>query len=186
MMDDIHAELADLRARVERLEQRAKAYKEGEHPLAERVEAKFEQASEEARRFPIGEVRALSYFRFSRPGDDEYGRLLDEKTIGLDALLALSSDEAAHSMAGMAHPIRLEIYKALLTGSKDSASLLEAAGLNTTGQLYHHLREMEEVGLVVRYGRNRWGQANLQAFALALVAAQQLMRWRGEGREGRG
>jgi len=185
MTDDLRAELADLRSRVERLEERGSRFKEADHPLAQRVEQQFEQASEEARRFPIGEVRAMSYFRLSRPDDNEYGRLMDDNTTGFDALLALSSDEAARSMAGLAHPVRLEIYKALLTGSKDSAALIEAAGLNTTGQLYHHLREMEEVGLVVRYGRNRWGQANLQAFALALVAAQQLMRWRGEGREGR-
>jgi hypothetical protein len=41
---------------------------------------------------------------------------------------------------------------------------------------------MEEVGLVVRRGRNLWAGVNLHAFALALVVGQYLMYWRGEGK----
>lgn len=44
---------------------------------------------------------------------------------------------------------------------------------------------MEEVGLVVRRGRNLWTTANLEAFALAMVVGQYLMHRRGEGKEAR-
>jgi DNA-binding transcriptional ArsR family regulator len=178
--NDLRAELADLRDRVARLEQRAAAHQEEEHPLAAPVEEAFAKADEAAKRYPIGQLRVEQYFRIHRPHENEYGRFVDGHTVGFDALLALPPDAVARSLAGLAHPARLAIYKALLTGSKDAPTLLEAAGLNTTGQLYHHLREMEEVGLVVRRGRNLWAHANLHAYALALAVGQILIQWRGE------
>jgi DNA-binding transcriptional ArsR family regulator len=183
--DDLHTQIADLRQRVARLEDRAFPPDERTNPLSAAAEEQFATAPEAARRYPIGQVRALSYFRIHRPSDDEYGKYVNDHTAGFDALLALPADAIAKSLAGLAHPARIAIYKALLTGSKDSASLLDAAGLNTTGQLYHHLREMEDVGLVVRRGRNLWTTANLEAFALALLVGQYLMNWRGEGKEAR-
>jgi DNA-binding transcriptional ArsR family regulator len=181
--DDLRTELTDVRERLARLEARAFPPDEKPNPLAEVVDEDFAKTPEEERRYPIGLVRALSYFRIHRPSDDEYAKSASDRTIGFDVLLALPADAVAGSLAGLAHPARIAIYKALLTGSKDSTSLLEVAGLNTTGQLYHHLREMEDVGLVVRRGRNLWASANLEAFAIALVAAQYLMHWRGEGKE---
>ncbi|HEX2034804.1 MAG TPA: helix-turn-helix domain-containing protein [Chloroflexota bacterium] len=183
---EVRAELAALRERVARLEAEAvgresRPPEEG-NPLAQQVEAAYEAASEEARRYPIGSVRLLAYFRLARPHQNEYARIAEDVTAGFDTLLKLPSEGIARSLAGLAHPVRLELYKALLTGAQDSAALMEAAGLNTSGQLYHHLREMEEVGLVVRRGRNLWANVNLQAFAFALQVGKELMLWRGEGR----
>ena len=187
---DVDAELEALRDRVARLEQRLDveqaAHPEGEHPLAARVEEAFASADEDAKRYPVGTVRVEQYFRVHRPHENEYGRFVNGHTVDFDALLGLPLDGVARSLSGLAHPARLAIYKALLTGSKDAASLIEVAGLNTKGQLYHHLREMEEVGLVVRRGRNVWSQANLHAYALALVVGQTLMKWRGESAQGGG
>ena len=178
------AEIAALKERVGRLEERLAvrqaAHQEEEHPLAAPVEAAFAKADDDAKRYPIGRLRVEQYFRIHRPHENEYGRFVDGHTVDFDALLKLPADAVARSLSGLAHPARLAIYRALLTGSKDSATLIEAAGLNTTGQLYHHLREMEEVGLVVRRGRNLWAHTNLHAYALALVVGQTLMQWRGD------
>ena len=149
-----------------------------DNPFQAEVEQRFKALPAEARQRPIGKIRGITYFRY----DSGVGR--GALTTDLDELLALPETAAAHSLAGLAHPVRIKLYRALLERSQhglDSAGLMTAAGLNTTGQLYHHLREMEEVGLVMRRGRNLWAAHNLFCFAFAMVAAQGLMRSRGEG-----
>jgi hypothetical protein len=182
-MADIAAELAELRERVARLEEAQAPVsvtpEKRRNPLVKVVDERFAQLPEEARRRPTGSIQYWFYFR------SQHSQFLGDETEDFDALLARSSDALARGLAGLAHPARIEIFKALLAGKKDSASLLKAAGLNTSGQLYHHLREMEEVGLVVRHGRNLWALENLHAFALALVVGKALMDWRGEDPEGR-
>jgi DNA-binding transcriptional ArsR family regulator len=181
--DDLHGEIADLRERLTRLEERLTPVgmtpEKQRNPLAKEVDEHFAALDAAARTRPIGKIKAWFYFR------SEHSQFLGDEEEELAALLALPSDALAGSLAGLAHPARIEIFKALLDGKKDSNSLLKAAGLNTTGQLYHHLREMEEVGLVVRHGRNLWALENLHAFALAMVVGKALMDWRGEGKAGR-
>ncbi len=174
--DDLRTEVAELRERLTRLEDRAFPPGESSTDLDKVVNERFDQLPPEARKRPIGQIRATFYFRA------ESSQLRGDPDANFDELLALPSDSLAKSFAGLSHPARIEIFKALLDGKKDSNSLLKAAGLNTTGQLYHHLREMEEVGLVVRHGRNLWALENLHAFAMGLLAAKALMDWRGEGK----
>jgi DNA-binding transcriptional ArsR family regulator len=182
----IRGELEQLKARVAALEKGIEGRRTapaGEHsgernPFKEEVDARFAELPEAARRRPIGKIGGTHYFRVG------HGVYSGSATVYLDALLGLPSEALARSLAGLAHPARIEIYKALLERmekGQDAASLLAAAGLNTTGQLYHHLREMEEVGLVVRRGRNLWAAENSFWFALAMTAARGLMTWRGEG-----
>jgi hypothetical protein len=71
------------------------------------------------------------------------------------------------------------LYKALLTGRKESSELLEIANLNTTGQLYHHLQAMADVGLVSRRSRNLWECQNQVAFLHLIAAGQWLSDWTG-------
>jgi hypothetical protein len=181
----VRAELADLKARVAELERRLGEPRtatgerdEESNPFKKEVDARFAELPDAARRRPIGGVRGTHYFRVA------HGVYSGSATTDLDNLLGLPAEALARSLAGLAHPVRIAIYRALLEGmehGRDSANLLAAAGLNTTGQLYHHLREMEEVGLVVRRGRNLWAAENLFWFALAMTAAKGLMNWRGEG-----
>lgn len=181
--EDLLRAVADLRERVARLEAGGTTTsvtpEKQSNPLVQEVDERFDERPEEARKRTIGRLQCRFYFRSA------HSQYQGDESTDFEALLTQPSDAIARSLAGLAHPARIEIFKALLDGKKDSVSLLKAAGLNTTGQLYHHLREMEEVGLVVRHGRNLWALENLHAFALAMVVGKALMEWRGEGKEGR-
>ena len=101
-------------------------------------------------------------------------------SVTLEKLMGASVDSLAKSIGGLAHPVRIKLFKALLEGPQESSVLLEVAGLNTTGQLYHHLQAMADVGLVERRSRNHWAPQNLGAFAMLMGAGRILSDWRGE------
>jgi len=142
-------------------------------PLAELVDRRQALRPEDERGAPIGQLRLLGHLRV---GGAQSGF---DSSYALEQLLTVPSDRAARAFAGLAHPVRIDIYKQLLAGPQDSQTLLHAAGLNTTGQLYHHLREMEAVGLIERRGRNLWAQCHLNQVAVALAAAADLAGWPG-------
>lgn len=73
-----------------------------------------------------------------------------------DAVFALPADGAMRVLAALSSAPRLALYRAALAGPVTSAELMAAAGLNTTGQLYHHLRELVGVGLMVQGGRDHY------------------------------
>jgi hypothetical protein len=51
-------------------------------------------------------------------------------------------------ISGVAHPVRLQLLQALLSGAQTKAALEQLEGIGTTGQLYHHLKALEEGGWV--------------------------------------
>jgi DNA gyrase subunit B len=59
-------------------------------------------------------------------------------------------------LAALASMPRLALYRAALEHPVTSGELMLAANLNTTGQLYHHLRELIGAGLLVQEGRDRY------------------------------
>lgn len=52
----------------------------------------------------------------------------------------------AESLAALAHPLRLELLRAVLNGKSSSQELQHLADVGTTGQLYHHLKELQSAG----------------------------------------
>jgi DNA-binding transcriptional ArsR family regulator len=58
-------------------------------------------------------------------------------------LLAADWTVANAALAALAHPIRLQVLKALIEGKRDTQSLVSLPDMGTTGQLYHHLKELE-------------------------------------------
>jgi hypothetical protein len=66
----------------------------------------------------------------------------------LDSLLAADWMTAHTRMSALAHPVRLKILKALLVGQRDTQSLQALPDMGTTGQLYHHLKELESAGWI--------------------------------------
>ncbi len=180
MSDDVRAELAELRGRIERLERlREQEEPEATDRLARTVEERLggrppEQAA--------GQVELSTCVRI--PPGEAGGRgdtHVVQRDYALEELLATSPESLARSLDGLAHPARVAICRALLDGPRTTEELIEAAGLNTTGQLYHHLRLLEEVGLVERRSRNLWAMEGLAAFVFALAVAKMLAEWRGEG-----
>lgn len=63
--------------------------------------------------------------------------------------LALGDRPRIEVLAALAHPVRVGIVRSLLAhGPQPGAALQEAAGLGSTGQLYHHLKTLTSAGVV--------------------------------------
>lgn len=73
-----------------------------------------------------------------------------------NAVFAVPLDGGVRVLAALASMPRLSLYRAVLDRPATSGELMKAAGLNTTGQLYHHLRELMNAGLIAQEGRDRY------------------------------
>ena len=131
-VDDLRERLADLERRVAALEDGTTVAR----PAAS----------------PPGDAGVVSY-----SGDVHlHGDIAWEIT--LDARTALDVDDARVAvLAALGHPARARIVRSLLEGGpRSTAELQEAAGLASTGQLYHHLRSLTHCGLVEQDGRGSY------------------------------
>ncbi len=77
---------------------------------------------------------------------------------GIDAeqLLDADWDQAADALAALGHPIRLKLIQEVLNGASTTAEIGATEGLGTTGQLYHHLRQLVAAGWLSSSGRGRY------------------------------
>lgn len=66
-------------------------------------------------------------------------------------------DEAAAALAAVAHPVRLLLLRILLDGPRTVAELGEHERLGTSGQTYHHLRQLVGAGWLRTVARGRYG-----------------------------
>jgi DNA-binding transcriptional ArsR family regulator len=94
----------------------------------------------------------------------------------LDELFANPEYRVAQVLSVLGSEVRLSILRCLLQSPRSVAEIVGEAKLGTTGQAYHHLRELERAGfLEPRDGRyqfvKRMRRVYLNALALALDAA---------------
>lgn len=61
-------------------------------------------------------------------------------------IFAENWSEQAERLAALGNPIRLRILQAVLNGSTSAAQLLEETDAGTSGQVYHHLKELTATG----------------------------------------
>jgi DNA-binding transcriptional ArsR family regulator len=95
------------------------------------------------------------------------------------ALLALDWSAAALTLSALAHPMRLEVVRHLLDGARTAGQLATIPGLGTSGQLYHHLKELQRAGLVVQPRRNEYvvpPERTVQCLVVVAAAASQAPR----------
>lgn len=59
-------------------------------------------------------------------------------------------------LAALGHPVRLGLLRQVLSGSGAVAELQERAELGTSGQLYHHLRQLVNAGWLRATARGRY------------------------------
>lgn len=91
------------------------------------------------------------------------------------AVLDLPSATVAEVLAALGHTARLALVRRLLTGPATAAELREAAGLSSTGQLYHHLRALTGARVVAQDGHHYRVPATATVpVMVALVAAADL------------
>lgn len=89
---------------------------------------------------------------------------------GVDKMLAMPEYRAAQVLGALGNEVRLAILRRLLYRAKSASELMEELGLRTTGQVYHHLRELETAGFVeAREGRYQIGDRRIYLTALALA-----------------
>ena len=114
--------------------------------LAERTGPEFEKE---------GVAGSLLYAgRATTPGG---GDLIWQAEHPLPAVLQEGWEGAAGVLAALGSPVRLEIVRRLLLGGVTAQQLQEIPELGTSGQLYHHLRELQAAGLVTQRRRGRYG-----------------------------
>jgi len=77
-------------------------------------------------------------------------------------------------IAALGHPVRLRLLKSILDGNVTKAALEKLDGIGTTGQLYHHLKSLEEGGWVRTLQRGTYGVPGERIVPLLaiLMAAQ--------------
>jgi hypothetical protein len=143
-----------------------------DEPLAERVSALEERVAELLARFvpqpaadeaakpaPADMFWALNGLR-ERIGDEHSGAVLYVGTVDLptgehydwqygtpvDELLDDDWTGQASTLGALGHPVRLLLLRRVLAGVHTAAELATDEGLGTTGQLYHHLRQLVSAG----------------------------------------
>jgi hypothetical protein len=72
------------------------------------------------------------------------------------ALLADDWSQNADAISALAHPVRLLLLREILSGAHTTAELAADERLGTTGQLYHHLRQLVAAGWLRTTARGRY------------------------------
>ncbi len=94
---------------------------------------------------------------------------------GLPTQTVLDGDfaDAAPALSALAHPVRLALLQAVLTGTHATADLAALPGLGTSGQVYHHLNQLSSAGWLRSPRRGRWevpGERTIPLLALIMAA----------------
>jgi hypothetical protein len=71
----------------------------------------------------------------------------------LQQVMEADWSEGSAAFAALGHPVRLLLLKLILGGVQSTAELQEHEALGTTGQLYHHLRQLVSTGWLQVTGR---------------------------------
>ncbi|WP_030257065.1 ArsR/SmtB family transcription factor [Streptomyces violens] len=64
--------------------------------------------------------------------------------------------DAAASFAALGHPVRLRLLREILGGLRTAAELAGLEDVGTTGQIYHHLRQLTGAGWLHTTERGRY------------------------------
>ncbi len=92
-----------------------------------------------------------------------------------EALLDADWDELAADLApqitALAHPVRLVLLGQVLSGARSVSDLQQNPALGTSGQLYHHLRQLVSAGWLRSMGRGQYAVAPDRIIPLLVIFA---------------
>ncbi|MFY1695114.1 MULTISPECIES: ArsR/SmtB family transcription factor [unclassified Solwaraspora] len=94
--------------------------------------------------------------------DWQYGHTVDD-------LLDTDWRGYAETLTALAHPVRLLLIRQILAGTRTVAALAEIDGLGTTGQLYHHLRQLVSAGWLRSSARGQYAVPPERVVPLLIV-----------------
>ncbi|MFD9909941.1 ArsR/SmtB family transcription factor [Streptomyces sp. NPDC059063] len=145
---DLEERVADLERRIAALEgagPAAPAVTDGDFWALDGLKAQLAGlGAEDGGVLFTGAVRLPTGERY----DWQYGQVTGDV---LDADPAV----AAESFAALGHPVRLRLLREILGGRRTAAELAALDGIGTTGQIYHHLRQLTAAGWLQTTGRGR-------------------------------
>jgi predicted transcriptional regulator len=111
---------------------------------------------------------AVSFTGAARIGGSE---VLWAAEHGLPEVWDADLGDLARLLAALGHPARLALVRAVLAGAATSQELAATAGAGSTGQLYHHLKDLIAVGVVEQAGRNRYRIEPAKVVPLLVILA---------------
>lgn len=88
-----------------------------------------------------------------------------------DELLADDWSQGAAALAALAHPVRLLLLGEILRGARTAGELGAHERLGTTGQLYHHLRQLVAAGWLRSTTRGQYAVPGERVVPLLVVLA---------------
>lgn len=86
-----------------------------------------------------------------------------------DALLAEDWAPFAEHLAALGHPVRLSLLREVLRGTDTAADLGALDGMGTSGQIYHHLRQLVAAGWLRSIGRGHYEVPAMRVVPLLVV-----------------
>ncbi|WP_432944977.1 ArsR/SmtB family transcription factor [Kribbella sp. CA-253562] len=91
-----------------------------------------------------------------------------------DAILDTDWTSHASALAALGHPVRLTLLREILRGRTTVNALSEVEGLGTSGQIYHHLRQLTAEGWLHTPSRGVFAvpPARVAALLAILVAVE--------------
>ncbi|MFI1735468.1 ArsR/SmtB family transcription factor [Streptomyces acidicola] len=78
---------------------------------------------------------------------------------------------AAEPFAALGHPVRLRLLREILGGRRTAAELAELDEVGTTGQIYHHLRQLSAAGWLHTTTRGRYEVPPVRVVPLLVALA---------------
>lgn len=86
-----------------------------------------------------------------------------------DGLLGQDWSELSAPLAALGHPVRLQLLRRVLHGTRTAGELQQLAEVGTTGQLYHHLRQLVAAGWLRAVGRGHYSVPEGRVIPLLVV-----------------
>ncbi|AZM54202.1 ArsR family transcriptional regulator [Streptomyces sp. WAC 01529] len=146
---DLEERVAELERRMAELESAgpaAPAVEEGDFWALDALKARHPVAQDaDGAVLFTGAVRVPTGHRY----EWQYGRLTE-------SLFEDDWSEAADSFAALGNPVRLRLLREILAGTGTAAELAALDDIGTTGQIYHHLRQLTGAGWLHSAGRGRY------------------------------
>ncbi|WP_345499881.1 ArsR/SmtB family transcription factor [Nocardia callitridis] len=137
---------------------------QGERWAVGRLQTEFADEDE-----PNGGVLFAGSVRL--PTDEQYGW---QARFTTGDIIEDDWSETADCLAALGSPVRLRLLRAIMGGRRTAAELAEVDGVGTSGQIYHHLRQLAAVGWLHTAGRGRFEvpEGRVVALLVALASAR--------------
>lgn len=83
-------------------------------------------------------------------------RAQSQMQVAAHELFEIDFASRAASLSALAHPVRLQLLQRLLTDASTVEEVREAGDFGTSGQVYHHLRQLVAADWVTSLGSSRY------------------------------